>query len=115
MHDITGDEVALAMARTASAVTFYRFGYTELRTPILSDALFLHSLGDTTDIVQKEMYALEDRGGRSLALRPEGTAGVMRHLPFGRRGTGGSVIIWGLCFVASVLRQEESVNFIKLS
>ena len=82
MHDITGDEVAhWQWLEQQARSLFYRFGYTELRTPILErQALFLHSLGDTTDIVQKEMYALEDRGGRSLALRPEGTAGVMRHL-----------------------------------
>src|SRR6185436_15040065 len=40
--------------------------------------LFQRSIGETTDIVEKEMYAFEDRGGRKLALRPEGTAGVVR-------------------------------------
>jgi histidyl-tRNA synthetase len=82
MHDITGDEIAhWQWLEQQARSLFYRFGYSELRTPLLErQALFLHSLGDTTDIVQKEMYALEDRGGRSLALRPEGTAGVMRHL-----------------------------------
>ncbi|MFX8616503.1 ATP phosphoribosyltransferase regulatory subunit, partial [Acinetobacter baumannii] len=40
--------------------------------------LFLRGVGDTTDIVQKEMYTFEDRGGRSLTLRPEGTAAVVR-------------------------------------
>lgn len=51
----------------------------EIRTPIFeSTALFCRSVGDETDIVSKEMYTFEDRGGRSLSLRPEGTAAVMR-------------------------------------
>jgi histidyl-tRNA synthetase len=53
--------------------------YKEIRTPIFeSSELFTRGVGDTTDIVQKEMYMFEDRGGRSLALRPEGTASVVR-------------------------------------
>ncbi len=58
---------------------FGRFGYQEIRTPTFESAdLFQRSLGETTDVVQKEMYVFEDRGGRKLALRPEGTAGVVR-------------------------------------
>src|ERR1700690_824663 len=58
---------------------FKRFGYEEIRTPTFESAdLFQRSLGETTDVVQKEMYVFEDRGGRKLALRPEGTAGVVR-------------------------------------
>jgi len=53
--------------------------YKEIRTPIFEQTeLFQRSVGDTTDIVQKEMYTFEDRGGRSLTLRPEGTAAVVR-------------------------------------
>lgn len=56
-----------------------KFQYKEIRTPIFEHTdLFTRSVGDTTDIVQKEMYTFEDRGGRSLTLRPEGTAGVVR-------------------------------------
>lgn len=56
-----------------------RFLYKEIRTPIFEQTeLFQRSVGDTTDIVQKEMYTFEDRGGRSLTLRPEGTAAVVR-------------------------------------
>lgn len=56
-----------------------RFQYREIRTPIFEQTdLFTRSVGDTTDIVQKEMYTFEDRGGRSLTLRPEGTAAVVR-------------------------------------
>ncbi|RST57333.1 histidine--tRNA ligase [Siminovitchia terrae] len=56
-----------------------RYLYKEIRTPIFEHTeLFQRSVGDTTDIVQKEMYTFEDRGGRSLTLRPEGTAAVVR-------------------------------------
>jgi histidyl-tRNA synthetase len=58
---------------------FARYGYGELRTPVFERTeVFVRGLGDETDVVQKEMYTFEDRGGRSLTLRPEGTAGVMR-------------------------------------
>ena len=56
-----------------------RYQYKEIRTPIFEQTeLFARSVGDTTDIVQKEMYTFTDRGGRSLTLRPEGTAAVVR-------------------------------------
>ncbi|TCP32273.1 histidyl-tRNA synthetase [Scopulibacillus darangshiensis] len=55
------------------------YNYDEIRTPMFeSTDLFQRGVGDTTDIVQKEMYTFEDRGGRSLTLRPEGTASVVR-------------------------------------
>ncbi|MBD8026799.1 histidine--tRNA ligase [Ureibacillus sp. Re31] len=55
------------------------YRYKEIRTPIFEQTeLFQRGVGDTTDIVQKEMYTFEDRGGRSLTLRPEGTASVVR-------------------------------------
>jgi histidyl-tRNA synthetase len=55
------------------------FGYTEIRFPTFEHTeLFLRGVGDTTDIVQKEMYTFEDKGGRSITLRPEGTASVVR-------------------------------------
>ncbi len=58
---------------------FHRYGYTELRTPIFERTdVFVHNLGESSDVVQKEMYTFEDRGGRSLTLRPEGTAAVIR-------------------------------------
>ncbi|MCQ6266398.1 histidine--tRNA ligase [Fictibacillus sp. WQ 8-8] len=56
-----------------------RYNYKEIRTPIFEHTeLFLRSVGDTTDIVQKEMYTFTDRGDRSLTLRPEGTASTVR-------------------------------------
>ena len=56
-----------------------KYQYKEIRTPIFEHTeLFQKGVGDTTDIVQKEMYSFDDRGGRSLTLRPEGTASVVR-------------------------------------
>ena len=55
------------------------YRYNEIRTPMFeSTELFQRGVGDTTDIVQKEMYTFEDKGGRSLTLRPEGTASSVR-------------------------------------
>lgn len=55
------------------------YNYDEIRTPVFEHTeVFQRGVGDTTDIVQKEMYTFEDRGGRSITLRPEGTAGVVR-------------------------------------
>ena len=57
----------------------HRFGYEEIRIPTFEQTdLFQRGVGDTTDVVQKEMYTFEDKGGRSISLRPEGTAGVVR-------------------------------------
>jgi len=57
------------------------YGFSEIRTPLFERAdLFIRSIGDETDVVSKEMYIFEDRGGRKLALRPEGTASVIRAL-----------------------------------
>lgn len=56
-----------------------KYRYEEIRTPIFEHTeIFARSVGDTTDIVQKEMYSFQDRGGRDLTLRPEGTASVVR-------------------------------------
>ena len=80
MSDIAAPEVRLwqRIERLARDV-LARYGFEELRTPVVEfEALFTRSIGETTDVVQKEMYVFE-KGGRRLALRPEGTAGVMRH------------------------------------
>lgn len=54
-------------------------GFGEIRTPVFEDTkLFQRSVGETTDVVQKEMYTFNDKGGRSITLRPEGTAGAVR-------------------------------------
>ena len=56
-----------------------KYGFEEIETPIFEfTEVFARNLGDTSDIVTKEMYCFEDRGGESLTLRPEGTAGAIR-------------------------------------
>ena len=56
-----------------------RFGYGEIRTPTFEHTeLFLRGVGDTTDVVEKQMYTFDDKGGRSITLRPEGTASAAR-------------------------------------
>ena len=65
------EQTALSIARD--------FGFHEIRTPVFEHTnLFQRSVGETTDVVQKEMYTFEDKGGRSITLRPEGTAGAAR-------------------------------------
>ena len=57
------------------------FNINEVRTPVFEHTeLFLRGVGETTDVVNKEMYTFEDKGGRSITLKPEGTAGVVRML-----------------------------------
>ncbi len=57
----------------------HRYAYDRLRSPIVEPVgLFARAIGEVTDVVEKEMYVFEDRGGEKLALRPEGTAGVVR-------------------------------------
>ncbi len=70
--------------------TAARFGYREIRTPVFEETeLFARGIGDSTDIVRKEMYTFADRKGRSLTLRPEGTAGVVRSYIEHSMGHGG--------------------------
>jgi len=80
MNDILPGEVELwqELEKTAREV-FSRYGYAEIRVPVVEKTdLFCRSIGEATDIVEKEMYTFEDRSGNSLTLRPEGTASVMR-------------------------------------
>ena len=73
------DVTAWQWAEETARKVFARFGYTEIRTPILEPTeLFVRGIGGETDIVTKEMYTFADRKGRSLTLRPENTAGVAR-------------------------------------
>lgn len=80
MHDILPDQTPLWQYLEETVRTlFQRYGYREIRTPILEmTELFKRSIGEVTDIVEKEMYTFEDRNGDSLTLRPEGTAGCVR-------------------------------------
>ncbi len=80
MRDLVDQEVRVfAHLEEQARKVFGLYGYQELRTPILEMAeLFVHAIGEETDIVGKEMYLLEDKKGGKLALRPEGTAPVVR-------------------------------------
>ncbi len=73
-----------------------RYGYREIRTPIFEDyELFARTSGESSDVVQKEMYRFQDLGERDLALRPEGTAGVCRaYLEHGMAGHGRIHRLW---------------------
>jgi histidyl-tRNA synthetase len=78
------------------------YGYSRIETPIFEEAsLFARGVGQTTDIVQKEMYVFEDRGGEMMALRPEGTANVCRaYIQHGMRNLPQPVRLyyWGPAF-----------------
>lgn len=75
------DSTVFSFIEATARDVFARYGYRELRVPVLERTeLFARSIGEETDVVQKEMYTFPDRKGRSLTLRPEATAGVMRAL-----------------------------------
>ncbi len=79
-HDLIGDDARahLAIAEAARSVA-ERYGFVPMATPIFEfTEVFQRTLGDTSDIVTKEMYTFNDKGGDSLTLRPEGTAGIAR-------------------------------------
>lgn len=79
-RDILPDEIPVWQytQKTAKEV-LENYGYKEIRIPVIENLeLFQRGVGETTDVVQKEMYNFEDKGGRKIALRPEGTAGVVR-------------------------------------
>lgn len=80
MPDILPDEIRQWQAAEESARRIFAlYGYKEMRTPIMEEeALFKRGIGLGTDIVQKQMYTFKDRGERPVALRPEGTASVVR-------------------------------------
>ena len=81
-HDLIGeDQRRYARVVDTARATAALYGFDEWATPIFEDTrVFSRTLGDTSDVVTKEMYSFEDRGGDSVTLRPEGTAGVCRAL-----------------------------------
>jgi histidyl-tRNA synthetase len=80
MHDFAPEEAAtMRMLENKLIAVLNSYAYREIRTPVVEKLdLFKRSIGEVTDIVEKEMYAFEDRGGEQLALRPEGTASTVR-------------------------------------
>lgn len=82
------------------------FGYKEMRTPVFEHTeLFQRGVGDTTDVVQKEMYTFDDKGGRSITLRPEGTSGAAR--AFLENGLSNEVLPQKICYLTSCYRYEK--------
>lgn len=91
-NDLFGEQMERWLEVERKLTSFVRsHGYTEIRTPIFeSTDLFIRAVGEGTDIVSKEMYTFNDKKGRSLTLRPENTAPVMRaYLENGLQRTGG--------------------------
>lgn len=83
-----------------------RFGFKEIRTPVFEHTeLFQRGVGDTTDVVQKEMYTFDDKGGRSITLRPEGTAGAARS--FLENGLSNETLPQKVCYITSCYRYEK--------
>ena len=82
------------------------FGYKEMRTPVFEHTeLFQRGVGDTTDVVQKEMYTFDDKGGRSITLRPEGTSGAAR--AFLENGLSNEALPQKICYLTSCYRYEK--------
>ncbi|MGD2279298.1 MAG: ATP phosphoribosyltransferase regulatory subunit, partial [Candidatus Omnitrophota bacterium] len=80
MPDILPDDAALMRwVEDRAKEVFDLFGYQEIRTPLLETTeVFTRSIGEDTDIVEKEMYSFDDRGGKNISLRPEATASIIR-------------------------------------
>ena len=89
--------------------TAHSFGFKEIRTPTFEHTeLFLRGVGETTDIVNKEMYTFNDKGNRSMTLRPEGTAGVARSYIENGLVQGGLPL--KMYYIASIFRYEKPQN-----
>ena len=83
-----------------------KFGFREIRTPVFEHTeLFQRGVGETTDVVQKEMYTFDDKGGRSITLRPEGTAGVAR--AFLEHGLFNDALPQKFCYLTNCYRYEK--------
>lgn len=107
-HDILPADINLwqLVEQTANKI-FGSAGFSELRTPIFEHTeVFVRSAGDSSDIVNKELYTFNDRSDRSLSLRPEGTAGIVRaYLSNGLNKTVKPVKLW---YQGEMFRYERS-------
>ncbi|MEB3123952.1 MAG: histidine--tRNA ligase [Snowella sp.] len=106
-HDILPSEIGYwQQVEAIASQILNRALYQEIRTPIFEEtALFKRGIGEATDVVGKEMYTFEDRGDRSLTLRPEGTAGVVRSfIEHNLFATGGVQRLW---YKGSMFRYER--------
>jgi histidyl-tRNA synthetase len=79
-HDLLFDDIRRhRLVETVAFEIASRYGFSEIATPVFEFTdVFKRTLGDTSDIVTKEMYTFETKGGDSITLRPEGTAGVAK-------------------------------------
>lgn len=105
--DVLGDDsYKWQYIEKKASETAIRFGCKEVRFPTFEETgLFQRGVGDTTDIVQKEMYTFLDKGGRSVTLRPEGTASVVRQCS--EHGLFGGLLPLKLFYFISAFRYEK--------
>ena len=105
--DVLTDEINKWIQVESTAFsTFENYGYKEVRIPTFEyTELFERGVGDTTDVVQKEMYTFEDKGGRSITLRPEGTAGIVR--AFIENGLSSKTLPFKVYYAMPMFRYEN--------
>lgn len=105
--DVLVDEIdKWSFAEATASNVFENYGYKEVRVPTFEyTELFERGVGDTTDVVQKEMYTFEDKGGRSITLRPEGTAGIVRS--FIENGLSSKTLPYKVYYTMPMFRYEN--------
>jgi histidyl-tRNA synthetase len=100
------DSAGFVAARSGLLDAARRAGYSDIELPIFEDtALFARGVGESTDVVSKEMYTFADRGDRSVTLRPEGTAGVVRAVT--EHGLDRGALPVKLCYAGPFFRYER--------
>ncbi len=103
---LPNESYRLQYIEQAALDTAKAYGYHEMRTPVFEyTELFDRSVGETTDVVQKEMYTFNDKGDRSITLRPEGTAGAVR--AFLEHGLFNEPLPQKVCYLTSCYRYEK--------
>mgnify|MGYP000393815474 CR=1 FL=1 len=100
------ESAVFVTVRDTLLATARRAGYGDIELPVFEDtALFARGVGESTDVVSKEMYTFADRGDRSVTLRPEGTAGVMRAVI--EHGLDRGALPVKLCYAGPFFRYER--------
>ena len=107
VQDILPDEIPFwHLIENTARNLFEKYNYEEIRTPIFEfTELFIKGTGETTDIVMKEMYTFQDKKGRSLTLRPEGTPGVIRAYLMNK--IYATTPIWKVYYIGPMFRYER--------
>ena len=117
MPDLYDEDVErISIVENICLETFKSFNFQEFRTPIVENkTLFQRSVGESSDIIQKEVYEFEDRNGEILCLRPEGTAGLVRALiTNGLMNDEIKKFTWVQCLGMKGLKKVEKDNFFRL-